>query len=139
MGPSRCERDQGVDRSLSARQKEVLVLVGQGQTNQEIAKRLDLCNDTVKQHLRLGYRKLGATNRTQAVMLALRQGEIHLDDMIIVIRGVTTAEQKSQLSGMIARANENGRRFTVRALADVNSQKPTGTHVVFSELTEAEA
>ncbi|MEK7092842.1 MAG: LuxR C-terminal-related transcriptional regulator [Patescibacteria group bacterium] len=136
MGTPVCERNQGADLGLSSRQKDVLILVGQGQANKEIARTLGLCRNTVKRHLLLGYRKLGATDKTQAVMLALRQGEIHLDDMIIVIRGVTTAEQKSQLSGMIARANENGRRFTVRALADVNSQKPTGTHVVFSGLTE---
>jgi DNA-binding NarL/FixJ family response regulator len=53
---------------LSHRQKEVLMLVGEGLSNADVAKRLYLSESTVKQHLRKAYRALGVRNRSQAVM-----------------------------------------------------------------------
>jgi DNA-binding NarL/FixJ family response regulator len=52
---------------LSHRQKEVLMLVGEGLSNADVAKRLYLSESTVKQHLRRAYKVLGVRNRTQAV------------------------------------------------------------------------
>ena len=52
---------------LSHRQKEVLMLVGEGLSNADVAKRLYLSESTVKQHLRKAYRALGVRNRSQAV------------------------------------------------------------------------
>jgi DNA-binding NarL/FixJ family response regulator len=58
---------------LSARQREILDLVGEGLTNAQIARRLFLTESTVKQHLRSTYKVLGVSNRTEAVRL-MRNG-----------------------------------------------------------------
>lgn len=47
---------------------------GGGASNKEIAKVLGLTEITIKSHLRNVFRKIGASNRTQAVALALREG-----------------------------------------------------------------
>jgi LuxR family maltose regulon positive regulatory protein len=52
---------------LSERELEVLQLIAEGLTNQEIATRLFLTLNTVKVHTRNIYGKLGVNNRTQAV------------------------------------------------------------------------
>jgi DNA-binding NarL/FixJ family response regulator len=52
---------------LSARQQEVLRLVGEGMSNAQIAKRLYISESTVKQHLRSVYKALGVRNRTEVV------------------------------------------------------------------------
>ena len=51
---------------LSARELEVLPLIADGLTNQEIAARLYLSLHTVKAHARNIYAKLGVSSRTQA-------------------------------------------------------------------------
>ena len=51
---------------LSARQREILVLVVEGLSNAEIAGRLYLSESTIKQHLRAAYKVLGVHNRTEA-------------------------------------------------------------------------
>jgi LuxR family maltose regulon positive regulatory protein len=56
--------------TLSKRELEVLGLIAQGLTNQEIADRLCLALSTVKVHTRNIYGKLGVHNRTQAVAKA---------------------------------------------------------------------
>ncbi len=52
---------------LSSRELEVLALIAEGLTNQEIAARLYLSLHTVKAHARTIYAKLGVSGRTQAV------------------------------------------------------------------------
>jgi LuxR family maltose regulon positive regulatory protein len=52
---------------LSERELEVLQLIAQGLTNQDVATRLYLSLHTVKVHARNIYAKLGVKNRTQAV------------------------------------------------------------------------
>jgi LuxR family maltose regulon positive regulatory protein len=52
---------------LSAREREVLQLIAEGLTNQDVAARLYLSLHTVKVHARNIYAKLGVTSRTQAV------------------------------------------------------------------------
>ncbi len=54
---------------LSARQREILELVGDGLSNAQIAKKLFLTESTVKQHLRAAYKILGVKNRTEASRL----------------------------------------------------------------------
>jgi LuxR family maltose regulon positive regulatory protein len=55
---------------LSKRETEVLVLIADGLTNQEIAARLFLSLNTVKVHTRNIFQKLSVTNRTEAVARA---------------------------------------------------------------------
>lgn len=64
---------------LHWRERQVLMHAADGLYDAEIAKALDLSEDTVKQYLKRVYRKLGARNRTQAVVLAIRSGEIALE------------------------------------------------------------
>jgi DNA-binding NarL/FixJ family response regulator len=59
---------------LSERESQVLNLVVEGLSNQEIAARLYLSQDTVKTHLRRVMDKLRVSDRTQAAVKALRHG-----------------------------------------------------------------
>ncbi|MBX9878935.1 MAG: response regulator transcription factor [Candidatus Obscuribacterales bacterium] len=60
--------------ALSDREKEVLHLVAEGLTNQEIALKLWLSRETVKSHVKKIMRKLSVKDRTQAAVAALRLG-----------------------------------------------------------------
>jgi DNA-binding NarL/FixJ family response regulator len=60
--------------SLSEREHEVLQLVVDGLSNQQIAERLFISNDTVKTHMRHIFEKLAVSDRTQAAVKAIRQG-----------------------------------------------------------------
>ena len=59
---------------LSVREGEILRLISQGLSNQEIAGRLHLAEATVKTHLGAILRKLGLRDRVQAVVLAHESG-----------------------------------------------------------------
>lgn len=57
---------------LTERELEVLTLLGEGKTNLEIARRLSISESTARFHISNIYMKLGCSNRTEAVRLALR-------------------------------------------------------------------
>ncbi len=59
---------------LTPREHEVLVLLADGLSAAEIGGRLHLSESTVKSHLAHIYQKLGATNRAQALVTAMRIG-----------------------------------------------------------------
>ena len=59
---------------LSQRELEVLEIATLGLTNSQIAKRLGVTVHTVKFHLASIYRKLGAANRTDAIVRSLSAG-----------------------------------------------------------------
>jgi DNA-binding NarL/FixJ family response regulator len=61
---------------LTAREREVLELVSQGQSNRGIANALGISEHTVKFHLASIFGKLGASTRTEAVRRGLRRGLI---------------------------------------------------------------
>lgn len=70
-----------VDTLLTQRERDVLALVARGLTNQEIAEELFTSTSTVKLCLHHACIKLGARNRAQAVIKALRQGALHSEDV----------------------------------------------------------
>ncbi len=59
---------------LTPRELAVLALVATGHSNKEIAERLNVSDDTVKARLQNVMAKLGASDRTHAVTLAVRRG-----------------------------------------------------------------
>ncbi|MBB5956400.1 DNA-binding NarL/FixJ family response regulator [Saccharothrix tamanrassetensis] len=62
--------------SLSEREREVLVLIGQGMSNAEIGGTLHLSEATVKGYVSSVLGKIGAVNRVQAALVAFRGGLI---------------------------------------------------------------
>jgi DNA-binding NarL/FixJ family response regulator len=59
-----------VTASLTAREREVLELVGQGLANKQIARRLGIAERTVKAHLTSVFATIGVADRTQAALWA---------------------------------------------------------------------
>ncbi|GAA1610486.1 response regulator [Actinoplanes couchii] len=70
----RPDRDLALVEGLSAREREVLVLLAQGLSNAEIAQRLFVSEGTVKTHVYRVFTKVGCENRVQAAMIAQRAG-----------------------------------------------------------------
>ncbi len=61
-------RYDGIE-SLTTRQREVLLLIGKGKSNAEIAEQLSCSLNTVKRHVTAVLQKLKLPNRTRAAML----------------------------------------------------------------------
>ncbi len=64
------------DDALSQRELDVLRLVAAGNSNRRVAVQLSVSADTVKSHMKCLRSKLGATDRTHCVTLALKRGVI---------------------------------------------------------------
>ena len=60
--------------ALTAREREVLVLVARGKSNREIADALVISERTARTHVSNVLVKLGLTSRTQAALWAIREG-----------------------------------------------------------------
>ena len=73
--------DEDAVRHLTAREREVVSLVGRGLSNDEIADRLYLSPFTAKTHVSRAMTKLHARDRAQLVVIALRTGLTQLDDL----------------------------------------------------------
>ncbi|MGW6531427.1 LuxR C-terminal-related transcriptional regulator [Streptomyces venezuelae] len=68
-------------RALTNRQRKVLALVANGNSNRQIARWLGIHERTVCRHLAEIYRSLGANDRAQAVALGFRYGDLTQDDI----------------------------------------------------------
>jgi DNA-binding NarL/FixJ family response regulator len=64
------------DRTLTARQREILQMLADGMQTEAVAKRLGLSTETVRTHTKRILAKLHADTRTQAVAIAIRNGLI---------------------------------------------------------------
>ena len=62
---------------LSQREWDVLMELGQGQSNVEIAEALFVSQETIKSHIKALLQKLKAKDRTHAVVIAFQQGWLH--------------------------------------------------------------
>jgi DNA-binding NarL/FixJ family response regulator len=71
-------RSEAFEEPLTPREIEVLTLLAEGLPNKAIAERLGISDQTVKFHVAAIIGKLGASNRTEAVRLAVRRGVIAL-------------------------------------------------------------
>jgi len=66
------------DEALTAREIEVLRQIAEGNRNRDIGEKLFITEETVKVHIKHIMEKLGASDRTQAIAIAIRRGIIHL-------------------------------------------------------------
>jgi DNA-binding CsgD family transcriptional regulator len=73
--------DRRQDTILTKRERDVLILVGRGLTNKEIADRLYMSIAAVRTFLSRACTKLGARKRADAIVLALKQREISVGEI----------------------------------------------------------
>ncbi|WP_257463241.1 response regulator [Archangium lipolyticum] len=66
------------DDELTARERDVLLHVAAGNANKEVAARMGISEETVKTHMKNVLTKLGAKDRTHAVVVALKRGIIDI-------------------------------------------------------------
>ena len=70
--------EHAADDALTAREIEVLRRVAAGKSNKVIAGELEISENTVKAHMQSILPKLDASDRTHAVMIALKRGILHV-------------------------------------------------------------
>ena len=64
---------------LTDRERDVLQLLAQGCSNREISNRLKIAENTVRIHVSRILDKLQVADRTQAVLVAIHRGLVHVD------------------------------------------------------------
>ena len=69
---------EGFIAPLTPREREILNYIAQGYLNKQIAAELDISEQTIKNHVTSILRKLNANARTEAVVVAIRQGLISI-------------------------------------------------------------
>lgn len=68
------EHDRSLSNALTPRQVEVLIYLCEGKPNKLIARELDMSENTVRVHVSAILSALGASNRTEAILIAQREG-----------------------------------------------------------------
>ncbi|HRF96780.1 MAG TPA: LuxR C-terminal-related transcriptional regulator, partial [Aggregatilineales bacterium] len=67
--------------ALTTREREIFDMLAVGQSNHDIAEKLDIGEVTVRTHIASVLDKLNLRDRTQVVIYALKRGLIHVDDL----------------------------------------------------------
>jgi len=70
--PPSLNAEARADAALTNREREILALLAEGETNKGIATRLSITTDTVKHHLTSIFAKTGTSNRLELALVALR-------------------------------------------------------------------
>lgn len=78
LAPALAEAEE-IIRTLSARERRVLLLMGEGRSNAEIATELYISVNTVKTYVRTSYKKIGAVRRSQAVLWVVANRHLLVD------------------------------------------------------------
>lgn len=68
------KQDEPLPRQLSAREIAIVQPIIRGDSNKHVARFFEIAEATVKAHVKAIFRKIGASNRTQAAMWALNHG-----------------------------------------------------------------
>ena len=76
------EEGDFVPEPVSTREREVLLLAARGLSGKEIATQLFISERTVQTHLASIYDKLGAKNKTEAMLLSLKYGIVTLEELL---------------------------------------------------------
>jgi DNA-binding NarL/FixJ family response regulator len=74
--------DELMPETISAREREVLLLAARGFSSKEVASKLFISERTVQTHLASIYDKLGARNKTESLLLALKYGVVTLEELL---------------------------------------------------------
>lgn len=114
---------EGQIETLSERELELLHLVSQGMSNQEIARQLYISPNTVKVHLRNVYAKLSVRSRTEAMRVALEKGWIKLE---------VSAERQADGLAQPTELTRPGSEAVLPAEA-VAERRPVGERTLFVE------
>jgi two-component system, NarL family, nitrate/nitrite response regulator NarL len=77
---------------FTPRQREIIVMLGEGKSNKQIAREIKVLEGTVKLHVREILHKLGVRNRTEAVLAAARGG--YLSQATFGIKAAMSADQE---------------------------------------------
>ncbi|MFQ3662267.1 MAG: LuxR C-terminal-related transcriptional regulator [Chloroflexaceae bacterium] len=111
---------------ISDREREILQLVAQGATNQQIADQLNISVNTVKVHLRNIFGKIGVVSRTEATLYAIRSG-------------IVQVEERAGASGEAARVNPMPAEEADRSPLAAVTVEETGSAVVLAPEATLEA
>ena len=76
------EGEEFVPEPVSTREREVLLLAARGLSGREIATQLYISERTVQTHLASIYDKIGAKNKTEAMLLALKYGIVTMEELL---------------------------------------------------------
>ena len=106
---------------ISFRELQMLLLLARGQEQEEIAKNLDLSINTVRNHIYNVMKKLGAKNRSQAVVKAIENGMFEV---------TTNKDLVGWLPEDYAWCWNCGRVFTVNEMAHKQNEPIEINHVI---------
>ncbi|WP_426413182.1 LuxR C-terminal-related transcriptional regulator [Bradyrhizobium ganzhouense] len=84
-------------KQLSAREIAILERIVRGDSNKHVARFFDIAEPTVKAHVKAIFRKLGASNRTQAAIWALSHG--HFDSLNGIAQDISGLVQQEDNPG----------------------------------------